>query len=622
MKNILLQKKSNIFFLITCLYLLHATNAQSQVLDETFGNNGLVTRDINGLRNITELVNQIAIQNDGKIIAIVPNFPNNSYFFNNITLVRYQINGGLDSSFGNNGVVVSDFKEYNSQHAKPYTVNVLENGKILVCGDYYGTYENVSETYNFLIQYNSNGDLDSSFGINGKATGVFGQVISVAIQKDGKILATGSIGPIVGGIYQKLFSVARYQSNGTIDSSFGVDGMASVVYDSVSYNDLAYVVNIQNDQKILLGGYTYKSPNEYYLALVRLKADGNLDSSFGSNGKVATLFDEGFVGGIYCIVVQDDGKIIISGGRDYDFVRYNNNGGIDSTFGVYGKVKVAGISSSGTQSMVLQKDGKFLKCGTAFLQGAFNQFQIMRFSNNGRIDSSFGTNGAVNTDFDTSTAASCIALQSNGNVIVGGLTTYYYNGNSTGDLAMVRYILDDVLATTWNDFTASKKEKTVLLNWQTANENNDAYFSVERSVTGNNNFYAIGKVLGKGSSAQLQPYIFEDINPLKGRNYYRLKQVDANGHFSYSKILLVDFETAAAIKLYPNPVKDILRIEGLNSTGATSLAIVDFSGRVIAKAVTENSNNYSWNIKQLTAGVYYLIISSGGERTTLKLIKE
>lgn len=620
MKNILFKKKSSIFFLITGLYLLIATNSNSQILDSSFGKGGLVKTDINGLQNNSELTRAAAVQTDGKIV-VVSNYYSNGYCCGDILIVRYQSNGNLDSSFGINGSIITNFKEYQSSSQYGKTINVLKDGKILVGGDYYGIYKNIPANYQFLIQYQPNGNLDSSFGISGKATGVLGETSSVEVQQDGKILISGGSVPVGDGLHDKRFNVAQYQSTGAIDSSFGINGITSVVFDTILYNDLANVVAIQNDQKILVGGYTYQK-DTYYLALVRLRENGELDSSFGSDGKVVTDFEKGFIGRINAIIEQHDEKIIVSAGDGYDFVRYHSDGSVDSIFGIDGKVKVAGRSSPAQQSMVIQEDGKFLVCGTYFPPLGFYQFQIMRFSNNGIVDSLFGTNGSLKTEFNVNTAASCIILQPNGNFVVGGLASYYYQGNFANDLALVRYISDDVLATTWNNFTANKKEKTVLLNWQTANESNNAYFSVERSSNGSNKFYAIDKVPGKGNSAQLQPYIFEDINPLKGCNYYRLKQVDADGHFSYSKILLVDFETAAAIKLYPNPVKDILRIEGLNSTGATSLAIVDLSGRVMARATNSNTNTYTWNIQTLPSGMYYIIINSTTQRSTLKLLKE
>jgi len=177
------------------------------------------------------------------------------------------------------------------------------------------------------------------------------------------------------------------------------------------------------------------------------------------------------------------------------------------------------------------------------------------------------------------------------------------------------------LPITLSSFTATKNKSSVLLNWQIASEQNNAYFTIERSNNGNNNFKEIGRVNSKGNSSQLQQYSFEDFSPLSGDNFYRLKQVDKDGKITYSKTVFVDFSKATAIKLYPNPVKDILTIEGLNANNKTSISIIDLQGHVLAKAIA-NNKTYTWNIKQLPAGNYYVRIEADKKVTTLKFVKE
>jgi hypothetical protein len=169
--------------------------------------------------------------------------------------------------------------------------------------------------------------------------------------------------------------------------------------------------------------------------------------------------------------------------------------------------------------------------------------------------------------------------------------------------------------------TASKNKTSVVLNWQTANEQNNAYFSIERSNNSNNNFKEVGRVSSKGNSNQTQQYLFEDFNPFNGGNYYRLKQVDKDGKTSYSKVVFIDFGKLMAIKLYPNPVKDVLTLEGLTTNNKTNISIISLQGSVLAKATTTNST-YTWNIKQLPAGTYYVRIEAGKSVSTLRFVKE
>jgi hypothetical protein len=128
-------------------------------------------------------------------------------------------------------------------------------------------------------------------------------------------------------------------------------------------------------------------------------------------------------------------------------------------------------------------------------------------------------------------------------------------------------------------------------------------------------------VTSKGNFNQLQQYSFEDFSPLTDGNYYRLKQVDKDGKTNYSKTVFIDFEKITLIKLYPNPVEDMLTLEGLNANTKTTLSIVDVQGRVLAKATTTNSV-YTWNIKQLPAGNYYVRIEAGKKVETMKFVKE
>ena len=177
------------------------------------------------------------------------------------------------------------------------------------------------------------------------------------------------------------------------------------------------------------------------------------------------------------------------------------------------------------------------------------------------------------------------------------------------------------LPITLTSFTASKNKTSVVLNWRTANEQNNAFFAIERSNNSNNNFKEVGKLNSKGNSDQTQQYLFEDFNPFNGGNYYRLKQVDKDGKTTYSKVVFVDFGELIAIKLYPNPVKDLLTLEGLTPNIKTNISIIGLQGSVLAKT-TANNSTYSWNIKQLPAGTYYVRIEAGKNVTTLKFVKE
>lgn len=177
-----------------------------------------------------------------------------------------------------------------------------------------------------------------------------------------------------------------------------------------------------------------------------------------------------------------------------------------------------------------------------------------------------------------------------------------------------------VFPVTYISFTAEKTGKSVLINWKTANESNNDYFAVERSKDGNS-FSQIGIVKSKGNSSQQQQYSYEDFNYTTGTNYYRLKQVDIDGKFSYSNIISINFETSPVIKIFPNPVKTVLRIEGLIATENSRLSIIDATGKVLQQ-ISTTSDSYTYNLQKLPPGIYYVKIDSEKKVTTLKFVKE
>ncbi|HSI96502.1 MAG: hypothetical protein ACAH09_13185 [Methylophilaceae bacterium] len=287
-------------------------------LDTTFGNDGKVVTEFGALGGSGA---GIAVQADGKIL--MTGYADVFFSGEDFGLARYNIDGTLDATFGNNGKVTTDF---GTSMDRGSSILELANGKILVGG--YAT--NASGNTDFaLAQYNSDGTLDSSFDGDGKVVTDFGSSFdksySVVQQSDGKILLAGSIN-------NDDFAIARYNSDGSLDTSFDQDGLLTT--DFFSWSDLSYDITLQADGKILVTGAA-STGLEHVIALVRYNTDGSLDSSFGGDGKVVT--DVGtYYGAGRSVTVQSDGKILVGGGDGYDFVvaRYNPDGTLDNDFGV------------------------------------------------------------------------------------------------------------------------------------------------------------------------------------------------------------------------------------------------------------------------------------------------
>ena len=167
---------------------------------------------------------------------------------------------------------------------------------------------------------------------------------------------------------------------------------------------------------------------------------------------------------------------------------------------------------------------------------------------------------------------------------------------------------------------------SVKISWQAFSEINNNYFSIERSNKPQFHGSEIARIYSKGQ----QLYSYTDNTPLQGTNYYRLKQVDEDGSFSYSNVVPVTLQNETLITVYPNPVKDILHIKGLDGTINYEAKIMNEKGNVVAATSITKNASYDLNLQNLNKGVYYLnLISSNKtlptgrqETITIKFLKE
>jgi uncharacterized delta-60 repeat protein len=268
------------------------------------------------------------------------------------------------------------------------------------------------------------GDLDQSFGGNGKVTTGFGPgrvaaAYAVAVQRDGKIVAAGTVSTDASS----AFAVVRYRTDGSLDPTFGGDGKVLV-----PLGGAAYAVAIQGDGKLVVAGGAGSR-----FGVVRLNADGSLDPTFGENGEVTTDVttpgDPGSRGGgAAAVALQSDGKIVVAGTRgdedeaesdtDAVLVRYKVDGSLDTTFGTNG-ITIAnpgGVRTEG-HAVVVKPTGKILVAGVADLQ-----FMLARFNSDGTDDRSFGRSGAVVTTFGTdhSDEGFDLTLLDHGKIVLAG----------------------------------------------------------------------------------------------------------------------------------------------------------------------------------------------------------
>ena len=350
-------------------------------------------------------------------------------------VARYNPDGSLDASFDFDGIVTTDF----GASEVPMAMAIQPDWKIVVVGySEIGPFNGGAKIA--VARYNTDGSLDSSFSADGKAVTDLNSshelATSVAVQTDGKIVLTGYKNV---GINDNDIVLLRYTSDGSLDPTFDGDGMVSTEVGTGS-DEFASSIAIQPDGKILIGGRAYNG-SDTDLALLRFDSAGNLDPGFDVDGKVITDFGVGSERGGF-VALQPDGKIVLGGYSEDRFLvaRYSNTGALDPSFDLDGKTSTAypGMLNSPTASdLVLQSNGKIVIAGYS---NRDYDFAIARFHPNGLIDSTFDSDGLVITDFDMNRddIANSVSIQADGKIVVAG---YRYNG-SNYDIAIARYIGD------------------------------------------------------------------------------------------------------------------------------------------------------------------------------------
>jgi uncharacterized delta-60 repeat protein len=280
--------------------------------------------------------------------------------------------------------------------------------------------------------------------------GPSGQASGVALQADGKILAVGS----AQGSSGSRFGIARYLTEGTLDPSFGDQGQ--VITGFGASDDNASGVAVEADGKIVVAGTSFRSPVPQF-ALARYNADGSLDTTFGTEGKVRTAF--GTVTQAYAdgLAVDPGGKIVVAGfavdptGLEFALARYNPNGTLDTGFGTGGKVTTGFTYDSLGTSLVLEPDGKIVVAGLLVDYDDLSSyplrgFALARYQPDGSLDPTFGSGGKLTTNVGGGSAAYSVALQADGKIVVGGSALVYGPADELGnEFTLARYTTDGAL---------------------------------------------------------------------------------------------------------------------------------------------------------------------------------
>lgn len=365
--------------------------------DRTFGTGGKLVTPI----GTNAVIRAIAIQPDGKIVAIGQNDPPDEFTSTDFVLARYEANGSLDPTFGTGGIVTTDVIG-DFEYAADVVIQKLD-GKIIVAGYIHPVSGSVA-CY-VVARYNTDGTIDTTFGSNGRRIIVANQTListayRIAIQPDGKVLIAGMT---TAGTDTALV-MGRLQSNGATDLTFGEVGR---LIDFVDFNTEGLALTVQPDGKILVGGWaSHDLPNNLpkRSIVVRYQANGARDPSFGANG-VVTVPLSALSSTVNDLILQPDGKIVgagyatpsdVTGKTDFAAFRLLPTGLPDQGFGNNGNVIISmGELDDAAEALALQPDGKIVLTGTSKSQNPAGEMAIVRLKPDGTLDTTFDTDGKL-----------------------------------------------------------------------------------------------------------------------------------------------------------------------------------------------------------------------------------
>lgn len=503
----------------------------------------------------------------------------------------------------------------------------------------------------YEVPQNLDGSLDLTFGNGGIATTPDGVGYAVKIQADGKIVAAGMSS-------DQKFMVTRYNSDGSLDNTFGNGGF--VITQIGSGYSFANSLAIQSDGKIVLTGHSEISINNIGIAMTRYNTDGSLDNAFGNSGIVTLDLNSTYDIANSIAIQSNDQKIIVGGTMGNNSVlvaRFNSNGTLDNSFGTNGIISTQVGSSSSSNSMKLQTDGKIIITGGMMDSQGYTQFLTIRYNLDGSLDNTFGTGGIVSTSVGTGFQWGWDLAIQNAKIVVGGVRTVSTAQNS--EFILIRYNSDGSLDNTFGVGGI-------------VNGSPFGIFDALRSVT----VQTDGKVLAGGFSV-IDSSGAPINNPQIGMSLMRFEtNGNVDNSFGNSGVVVVSLgiygvesgrglaiqndhkivfagygETATQIarfnvpsissvkeikndllpntivleQNYPNPFNPSTTIKfSVPNSGNVRLEVFNLLGEKIATLVDEylSAGNYeaNFNAEKLSSGIYLYKLSAGGYVESKKMV--
>ena len=645
-------------------------------LDTTFDTDGKVTTTFG--TGTTSFGVFISANLDGTITVAGSVFASNNTVLN-FGLVQYNPNGSLDTTFDGDGKALSLIDDGFYQIK---SISKDANGNYLV---------NFSDgnpfNYSVIRKYNADISFDAPFGINGQFNTLnsgYGMAENITLTSDSKIIMLRSF----------AFGLIKYNTNGTLDTTFDTDGIVITEFE-YSTDDLKKIIVLPNDKIIAVGTSRYRQPNNAYfsnIVLSKYNSNGSLDTSFGDLGKVYAVFGEN----VYSLLnsfVQTDGKIIVnayysvfpSNDLFFELIRFNSDGTLDTTFGTNGKI----LTNQGVFTLMNPMDGKFLFESVNYLPSGDYEHIIKRYTNNGSIDTTFGTNGAVTYNNGNSPYDLKFALQQDGKILVSGTS---YSSGSNSQFFTLRYTVDGSLDNTfgtngqvitpmqgyvYSNFVQSDGKIVVVgMSGGLSSVRYNSNGTIDTSYGTNGIAFSSLDNYNQISTVFLQPdnkilVALSQYNPNQNPSDFKIKRINDDGILdndfggdngittsfyngyneafsiglqSDNKIIIAgtannginsdfaltrlgnnvldveDFnENGVNLIIYPNPAKDILKIITSTEIEIQEYFIYNMLGEIVSRSF---ENNLVVDVSHFSSGIYNLRIKTDKGTFTKKFIKE
>jgi uncharacterized delta-60 repeat protein len=402
-------------------------------LDPTFGTGGIAQVSFPGT-GTSVAAQAMALQPDGNIVLAGSQLSGAGTFF---ALARLTTSGELDPTFGTGGRVVTPGVGNNAQ---ANAVVLQPDGKIVVAGSANGEMGLARYLPDGTLDpgFGTGGIVTTSF------PGDTAQANALALDASGRIVAAGMVG--TSKPQGEEFALARYLPDGSLDQTFGTDGRVITTFGVPGEDlAQANAVAIQPDGRIVATG-PVNNPlgGGGAFATARYTTSGALDPTFSGDGKVTT--NAGDEGGATSLVLQPNGDIVLGGVTTqpnppgiqafFALVRYDSSGELDPSFGTGGIVQTPWAGADGPEltGLALQPNGSFVAAGSVNPTATSTIFGLIRYLPNGAIDTGFGTNGFVTTSFGDGVLASpsAVTLQPDGKILAGGQVDE--------NMAVIRYL--------------------------------------------------------------------------------------------------------------------------------------------------------------------------------------